>query len=80
MLRELSKQYPVWITVEDGVKKGGLYSAISEFLEDNHYDNQLFAVAIGDKFIEHGKVSKLYEQCGFDAASIAALVRKVAAN
>ena len=79
-LHALSKQYPVWITVEDGVKKGGLYSAISEFLEDNHYANQLYAVAIGDEFIEHGKVSKLYERCGFDAESIAALARKVAAN
>ena len=80
MLHELSKRYPVWITVEDGVKKGGLYSAVSEFLEDNHYANRLYAVAIGDTFVEHGKVSKLYEQCGFDADSIAALARKVAAN
>ncbi|MBQ9435225.1 MAG: 1-deoxy-D-xylulose-5-phosphate synthase [Bacteroidales bacterium] len=80
MLQELSKRYPVWITVEDGVKKGGLYSAVSEFLEDNHYANRLYAVAIGDTFVEHGKVSKLHEQCGFDAESIAALARQVAAN
>ena len=80
MLHELSKRYPVWITVEDGVKKGGLYSAVSEFLEDNHYANKSYAVAIGDTFVEHGKVSKLHEQCGFDAESIAALARKVAAN
>jgi 1-deoxy-D-xylulose-5-phosphate synthase len=79
MLHELSKRYPVWITVEDGVKKGGLYSAVSEFLEDNHYANRLYAVAIGDTFVEHGKVSKLHEQCGFDAESIAALARQVAA-
>ncbi|MCR4681625.1 MAG: 1-deoxy-D-xylulose-5-phosphate synthase, partial [Bacteroidales bacterium] len=79
MLQELSKRYPVWVTVEDGVKKGGLYSAVSEFLEDNHYANKLYAVAIGDTFVEHGKVSKLHEQCGFDAESIAALARQVAA-
>ncbi len=79
MLHDLSKRYPVWITVEDGVKKGGLNSAVAEFLEDNHYINRLNSVAIGDTFVEHGKVSKLYELCGFDAESIAALARQVAA-
>ena len=79
MLHNLSKRYPVWITVEDGVKKGGLNSAVAEFLEDNHYTNRLNSVAIGDTFVEHGKVSKLYELCGFDAESIAALARQVAA-
>ena len=79
MLHDLSKRYPVWITVEDGVKKGGLNSAVAEFLEDNHYTNRLYSVAIGDTFVEHGKVSKLYELCGFDAESIAALARQVAA-
>ena len=79
MLHDLSKRYPIWITVEDGVKKGGLNSAVAEFLEDNHYTNRLNSVAIGDTFVEHGKVSKLYELCGFDAESIAALARQVAA-
>lgn len=80
LLHQLSQKYPIWITVEDGTSKGGLFSAISEFLEENHYNNTLYPVAIRDEFIEHGKLSRLYEQCHFDVESLKELAKRVNNN
>ena len=57
--------------MEDGVIKGGLGSAVLEFMSDNGYDVNVKRIGIPDIFVEHGKVSELYQIVGMDAESIA---------
>jgi 1-deoxy-D-xylulose-5-phosphate synthase len=59
------------ITVEDGVLMGGFGSGVLEMLTDNGLtDVQVKRLGIPDKFIEHGDVQALYEQCGLDTEAI----------
>lgn len=74
LLHCLSEKYPIWISVEDGIEKGGLFSALSEFLNKNQYQNHLYPIAINDQFVEHGDIPNLYKQQGFDVDS---MVKKI---
>ena len=82
-LEELAKQYSVWVTVEDGTEKGGLFSEVSEFLDrrdDLHIVStarpHLMHIALPDRFISHGDIPNLYKEVGFDKDSIEDLLRK----
>lgn len=77
LLRSLAAQYPVWLTVEDGTEKGGLFSAVAEFLEDNGLQNQLHHIAIPDCFIAQGDIPNIYREVGFDVESVMGKIRGI---
>lgn len=77
LLRSLAAQYPVWLTVEDGTEKGGLFSAVAEFLEDNGLQNQLHHIAIPDRFIAQGDIPNIYREVGFDVESVKEKIRGI---
>ncbi|MBO4489601.1 MAG: 1-deoxy-D-xylulose-5-phosphate synthase [Bacteroidales bacterium] len=78
MLHELAQRYPVWMTVEDGTEKGGLFSAVAEFLETNQLNNiRLEHIALPDRFISHGDIPSLYKEVGFDVEHIADKMRQL---
>ncbi len=58
------------ITLEDGVKNGGLGSSILEFASDNSYCIPIKRLGIPDYFVEQGSPAELRAECGFDAAGI----------
>lgn len=68
------------ITVEDGVLKGGLGSAVIEFMCDNGYNAKIRRLGIPDYFVEHGTQDELIKECGFDAGSIAVAIREMASD
>lgn len=72
---EFTKQYPTIVTVEDGTEKGGLFSEIAEFLENNGLHNNLLHVAIPDKFVSHGDIPNLYREVGFDDDNLKNVIR-----
>ena len=76
MLEKFANQYSVWITVEDGTEKGGLFSEISEFMEKHAFSNRLLHIALPDRFISHGDIPHLYKEVGFDEEAIAGKVRE----
>ena len=76
LLHRICQHYQTVITIEDGTVTGGLFSAISEFMQRNNYAKQLIPIAIEDKFIEHGDIPNLYKQVGFDRQSIENVIRK----
>ena len=55
------------VTVEDNMLAGGFGSAVAEYLADKQADFKLLRLGIGDEFVEHGKVAKLYDQLGLNA-------------
>lgn len=75
LLHEVGKRYHRVITVEDGAIKGGLGSAVLEFMADHNYTPQVKRIGIPDTFIEHGAVFELHRLCGMDEESIAAQLR-----
>ena len=75
MLTTLAAKYPIWLTVEDGTEKGGLFSAVAEFLENNNLTNQLHHIAIPDRFISHGDIPSLYHEVGFGVEDICQTIR-----
>ena len=89
-LEQYLNDYPVWITVEDGTEKGGLFSEIAEFLDrkDTQYCGgdgprhvsmtrpHLLHIALPDRFISHGDIPNLYKEVGFDTESIEKAVRE----
>ena len=76
LLHEVAKRYEHIITVEDGVIKGGLGSAVLEFLSDHGYDTKVKRIGMPDSFVTHGTVSQLRKLCGMDAESIADAILK----
>ena len=76
MLEEFASKYSVWITVEDGTEKGGLFSEMAELLENHSFSNQLLHIALPDRFVSHGDIPNLYKEVGFDEEAIAGKVRE----
>ena len=76
-LHSVFKKFRRIITVEDGVLKGGLGSAVIEFMCDNGYNAEIRRLGIPDYFVEHGTQEELIRECGFDTDSIARAVREI---
>ena len=74
ILHQVGQQFDRIVTVEDGTIEGGLGSAVTEFMADNHYTPRIRRVGIPDRFIEQGCVAELYALCGMDAESIEKLL------
>ena len=51
------------VTVEDGVKKGGLGSAVAEYFEQAGYKKEVTILGLPDQFIEHATVEELHHAC-----------------
>jgi len=76
-LHSVFKKFSNIITVEDGVLKGGLGSAVIEFMCDNGYRARIKRLGIPDYFVEQGTQEELIRECGFDVGSIVNAVRKM---
>src|SRR5690554_293687 len=73
LLDKVAKKFKHIITVENGVKKGGLGSAVLEFLsekQDTYSDVHVHRIGIDDKFITHGSVTELQDLAEISPESI----------
>ena len=70
ILDEIGKNFQYIVTIEDGVLKGGMGSAILEFMADHGYTPNVRRIGIPDRFVQHGTPKELYQICGMDAESI----------
>ena len=70
LLHEVGRRFKHIITVEDGIRDGGMGSAVLEWMTDHGYRSNIIRLGIPDRFVEHGSVEQLYEICGIDAHSI----------
>lgn len=66
---ESGKKYPLIVTIEDGVKTGGVGESIRAILSDSK--TSVICFGWPDKFIEHGTQSELYAKYGLDGNMIA---------
>ena len=71
ILEEVAKNFKKVVTVENGVLKGGLYSAVLEFLSCNHYKNvEVKGIGVADEFVTHGSIKELNKLCQLDTEGI----------
>lgn len=70
LLHELGQKFTHILTVEDGVRNGGMGSAILEFMNDHGYYPRVIRLGLPDRFVQHGPVNDLYAICGIDEESI----------
>lgn len=77
ILTEVAAMNVPILTAEDGVVKGGLGSAVLEWLNENGYARSVSRIGIPDNFVTHGSVKELYNVCGMDSEAIANGIRKL---
>lgn len=71
LLEEIGRKFKHILTIEDGVRTGGLGSAVLEWMNDHGYRPKVVRIGLPDtQFVEHGTVAQLYELCGMDVESI----------
>ena len=70
ILQEVGKKFSRIVTIEDGVRNGGLGSAVMEWMNDHGYHPQITRMGLPDNFVEHGSINELREIVGLDINSI----------
>ena len=74
ILHEVGSRFQRIITVEDGVRNGGLGSAVMEWMADHGYQPRITRLGLPDAFVEHGTVDELRHIVGLDDDSIRAAI------
>ena len=70
MLDDIASRFDKIITIEDGVIRGGVGESVAAYLARKGGDAKVVNLGIEDKFVEHGKPSELYAECGYDEAAV----------
>ena len=79
LLGELAKKHKVVITIEENTVKGGLGSAVNEFLS-NWYDGKVFNIGVPDMFVEHGEQMFLRKNLGLTGEELAERILNICGN
>ena len=70
ILHEVADRFDRVITVEDGVRCGGLGSAVIEWMADHGYSPRVTRLGLPDRFVEHGSVAEVRHIAGIDKDTI----------
>ena len=71
ILQEVAEKFNRIVTVENGVKTGGLGSAVVEWMSDHGYHPEIIRLGLPDtQFVEHGTVAELQHIVGLDKEAI----------
>lgn len=70
ILQEVAERFSRIITIEDGVRDGGLGTAVIEWMSDHGYTPHITRMGMPDHFVEQGTVEQLRALCGIDIDGI----------
>lgn len=70
ILQEVAERFSRIITIEDGVRDGGLGTAVTEWMSDHGYTPHITRMGMPDHFVEQGTVEQLRTLCGIDIDGI----------
>ena len=70
ILEEVGQRFSRIVTIEDGVKKGGLGTAVLEWMNEHGLKPDIRIMGLPDHFVEHGDPASLYKLVGLDKESI----------
>lgn len=75
ILKEVAERYQRIVTVENGIRNGGLGSAVLEWMNDHGYHPYIIRLGMPDtEFVEHGTVAELQKIVGIDKEGIKAAI------
>lgn len=75
IVTEVAQRFKRIITIEDGVRDGGLGTAVTEWMNDNGFHPEIHRMGLPDEFVEHGTVAELKYITGIDTAAIKKAIR-----
>ncbi|MFM6941142.1 MAG: 1-deoxy-D-xylulose-5-phosphate synthase [Candidatus Planktophila sp.] len=67
----MAQRYKSIVVIEDGIRHGGIASALSEMLRDARVDVPIHSIGVPLEFIEHSKRAEILEDLGITAQKIA---------
>ncbi|MBR2415275.1 MAG: 1-deoxy-D-xylulose-5-phosphate synthase [Bacteroidaceae bacterium] len=76
ILHTVGEKFKYVITLEDGVVKGGLGSAVAEYMTQNGYTPHIITIGIPDLFVEHGTTPELYKKYSMDSDAVLQAILK----
>lgn len=68
---EMSKQHRLVVTIEDGIRVGGIGTRVRQDLRAAQVDTALNEVGLPDEFLEHASRSQILERVGLTAQQVA---------
>lgn len=77
MLHSIFRQYDKIITIEDNALQGGMGSAVLEFMADHEYQAKVKRLGIPDTFVQHGTLTELHRDCGYDQDAILQQIKNI---
>ena len=75
MLKKLVNNHDLFITIEEGILRGGFGSSILEYFATNNIKNDLKMIGIKDRFSKHGSNKELFKDEGLDIDSIVKTIK-----
>ncbi|PNE40165.1 1-deoxy-D-xylulose-5-phosphate synthase [Streptomyces noursei] len=79
-LPSLAARHQVVVSIEDGVRTGGVGAALSQQCQDHGITTPVHRLGLPRAFIPHGPRSQLLAQAGLDAPGVVQAVRTATAN
>lgn len=70
LIEEVGRKYKRVITIEDGVIRGGVGESVVAMLASKGFAPKVVNLGIDDRFVEHGKPTELYRECGYDEDAV----------
>jgi 1-deoxy-D-xylulose-5-phosphate synthase len=70
VLATMARDYRCVVTVEDGVRTGGVGSAVAQLLRDRRVATPLRDFAVPSRFLDHGKRAEVLAEIGLTAQDI----------
>ncbi|MBR4964806.1 MAG: 1-deoxy-D-xylulose-5-phosphate synthase [Alistipes sp.] len=77
MLDDVASRFDKIITIEDGVIRGGVGESVSAYLARKGGNIKVVNLGIDDKFVEHGKPSELYAECGYNEEAVLQAINNI---
>lgn len=79
-LHHIGQHFTKIVTIEEGTIRGGLFSAVAEFMTTNGYQPTIMPIGIDDHFVEHGSTQELFEKLHLDTNGICESLLQVLAK
>ena len=76
LLQEIGSLFERVVTIEDGIRDGGMGTAVVEWMSDHGFAPHVTRLGMPDHFIEQGTVEQLRHVCGYAYSDIKELLAK----
>ena len=77
MLDDIASRFDKIVTIEDGVIRGGVGESVSAYIARKGDNIKVVNLGIDDRFVEHGKPSELYAECGYDERALLQTINNI---